>query len=69
MRQNTLENAAKYALMIMKSEEERRNVSLGFSCAVSMLKDALGEDLTDWDDQNLFSVGVRSCQQSSTSST
>lgn len=61
MKTNTLQNAAEYALMIMEGEQSRRSVSLGFDCAVSMLRDALGKSDAD-DERNLWSVGVRSIQ-------
>jgi hypothetical protein len=57
MRKNSLENAAKYALERMEDHESRNNVSLGYDCGMSLLRDALGIPLTAMDKRNLLSVG------------
>ena len=57
MRKNSLENAARYALERMEDHESRNNVSLGYDCGMSLLRDALGIPLTAMDERNLSSVG------------
>jgi hypothetical protein len=64
VKNNDLLTAAKYALAMMESHEQYNNVSLGFDCAMSLLRDAIGIKLEEIDERNLFSIGFLPTEKS-----